>query len=81
MTCSYDTNGDGDCGRPRCPECGEKRPEVKGFLCMAPSPRGTLCDRRKGHQGLCTWDLEEIYATIITLRDYFKRMLPALDKM
>lgn len=24
--CSRDTNGDGDCGRPLCPECGSQRP-------------------------------------------------------
>lgn len=22
MPCSHDTNGDGNCGRPACPECG-----------------------------------------------------------
>ena len=22
MSCSHDTNGDGDCGSPACPECG-----------------------------------------------------------
>lgn len=39
MTCSRDTNGDGDCGRPLCPECGggqlpgrtpAPRPEPRG---------------------------------------------------
>lgn len=25
MTCSRDTNGDGNCGRPACPECGPER--------------------------------------------------------
>jgi hypothetical protein len=25
QNCSKDTNGDGDCGQPGCPECGEAR--------------------------------------------------------
>ncbi len=27
MSCSHDTNGDGNCGRPNCPECGSKIPK------------------------------------------------------
>ena len=39
--CSRDTNGDGDCGRPYCPECGPLRAH--------------LCDHRSESKTLTVW--------------------------